>query len=93
MNALWLILLSAAVSGGAAYLVSLRFHPWWPCRACKGTGKTRDRIWKPARGTCSACGGKGQRPRLGIRVLDPDRAQAMTPPKGTRRRADKREPR
>lgn len=78
------------MTGGAVYLVSLRVHPWWPCRPCRGTGKTRGRVWKRARGTCSACGGKGQRPRLGIRLLNPGRARTMTLPKGTYKRTDRR---
>lgn len=88
MITLILVIVLAVI--GAVYLASLRFHPWWPCHPCKGTGKTRDRIWAKARGTCRACGGKGQRPRLGIRVLNPDRARTMTLPKGTHKRADRR---
>jgi len=78
--ALWLILAAAAVIAAAVYLASLRLHPKWPCRACRGTGKTRDRIWKSAHGTCAACSGRGWRPRLGIRVLQPGRARRLAPP-------------
>jgi hypothetical protein len=74
----------------AVYLVSLRFHPWWPCWRCRGTGRTRDRVWKRARGTCPACGGRGQRPRLGIRVLNPDRARRMRERESSHRRIDER---
>jgi hypothetical protein len=89
MTDLWLIVLGAAVAGIAVYAVSLRLHPWGPCRSCHGTGKTRDRIWKPASGTCGKCHG-GRRPRLGVRVLQPSRARAMTPARGARRSADRR---
>jgi hypothetical protein len=90
MAALEILLAAVAVIIAAFYLLSLRFHPWWPCWRCRGTGKTRDRIWKRARGTCAACGGKGQRPRLGIRVLNPGRAASMTAAKGAHKRADRR---
>ena len=76
--------------GAAAYLVSLRLRPWWPCRACRGAGKTRDRIWKRATGTCPKCGGRGRRPRAGIRVLNPERARQLRAVKGTHKKADKR---
>lgn len=90
MGILWLAVAVIAAIAGAFYLLSLRFHPWWPCWRCRGTGKTRDRIWKRARGTCALCGGKGQRARLGIRVLQPDRARSMTPAKGAHKKTDRR---
>jgi hypothetical protein len=89
MGTLWLVLTGAAVLGAAVYGISLRIHPWAPCRSCKGSGKTRDRIWKPATGTCPRCRG-GRRPRLGVRILAPARAKAMTPPKGTHKSIDQR---
>ncbi len=75
--ALWLILAAAAVLA-AAFAVSLRVHPWRPCRSCGGSGKSRDAVWKTAFGTCKSCGGKGRRPRPGVRVLQPARARRMT---------------
>lgn len=90
MEVLWLALLAVAVLAGAAYLISLRVHPWTACWRCKGSGKKRDRIWRKAHGSCRACGGKGRHPRLGIRALDPARAHSMTAPKGTHKRTDKR---
>jgi len=89
---LTLAIVAAAVIAAvaAAYLVSLRWRPWWPCHACRGSGKTRDRIWKRATGTCPKCGGRGKRPRLGIRVLNPDRARLMRAVKGTHKKADRR---
>jgi hypothetical protein len=77
----------AAAAGG--YLVSLRIRPWWKCRACGGTGKTRSRIRPGATGTCPRCLG-GKVPRLGIRVLNPDRARQMRPPKGAHKKTDRR---
>ncbi|HEY1323215.1 MAG TPA: hypothetical protein VGF32_23355 [Streptosporangiaceae bacterium] len=88
--ALWLILAAAAVTAVAVYALSLRLRPWWPCRACHGTGKTTDRIWRRATGTCARCAGKGRHPRLGIRVLQPARARAMTAAKGAHKTIDRR---
>ena len=89
----WLIPAAAALAAAAAYAVSLRIRPWWPCGPCDGTGKTRDRIWRKASGTCPKCGGRGRRPRLGIRVLQPARARAMAAAKGAHKITDKRRPR
>ena len=75
-----LAIVAAAViaAAAAAYLISLRIRPWWPCRACEGSGKTRDRIWKQAIGTCPKCGGRGRQPRLGVRILTPGRHKRLT---------------
>jgi hypothetical protein len=86
----WLIPVIAAVIAAAAYAVSLRIRPWWPCRACKGSGKTRDRIWTKATGTCPRCGGRGRRPRLGIRVLQPGRARQLEAGQPKHKNVDKR---
>ncbi|HEY1321017.1 MAG TPA: hypothetical protein VGF32_12250 [Streptosporangiaceae bacterium] len=76
--ALWLILAAAAALAAVVYATSLRIHPWTPCRTCKGSGKSRDSVWKTAFGTCRACGGRGRHPRLGVRVLQPGRARRLT---------------
>jgi hypothetical protein len=81
------VTLAATAAGG--YLVSLRLRPWWKCRACGGTGKTRSRVRPGATGTCPKCVG-GRVPRLGIRVLDRDRARQMRPVRGSHRKADRR---
>ncbi len=86
----WLLLAAAAVAAASAYLVSLRLHPWWPCRSCGGSGKTRDWLWGKATGACPKCGGRGRLPRLGIRVLQRERAREMLPEKGAHRKADRR---
>jgi DnaJ-class molecular chaperone len=90
MTVLLLILATAAALAVAVYSVSLRIHPWVPCRACDGSGKTKDRIWKSATGTCAACGGRGKRPRFGIRILQRGRAREMSAVKGAHKSADKR---
>jgi hypothetical protein len=78
MPALWIVLAAAVFLAATAYAVSLRVHPWAPCRACGGSGKSRDTVWRKAHGTCRSCGGRGRHPRLGVRVLTPARARAMT---------------
>ena len=90
MAALWLILAAAAVLAVVAYAVSLRLHPWAPCRKCDGGGKSRDAVWKKAHGTCRACGGRGRHPRLGIRVLQPGRARRMNSGQASHKSIDRR---
>lgn len=85
-----LVALAALAVIIAAYLISLRLHPRRPCRACEGSGKTRDRIWRKATGTCPACGGKGLKPRLGVRILTPERARRLTAGQPSRKSADQR---
>jgi DnaJ-class molecular chaperone len=57
-----------ALTGAAWYYVSLRRHPWRPCRWCDGSGKnagsTRRRF-----GRCPKCGGTGRKDRLGVRLF------------------------
>lgn len=84
-----LIVIVAVLAGGAYYAWSLRVHPWRTCRRCKG-GTRRDPVFRYARGSCTRCGGRGRLPRLGIRVLTPARAKAMTAPKGSHKKADHR---
>lgn len=93
MPALAIAAAAALAAAAAAYLVSLRLRPWWPCRACRGAGKTGGRIWRRASGTCPKCGGRGRRPRLGVRVLNPERARQLQAARGTHKKADQRRPR
>ena len=72
MKIVLLLLVLAALSAGA-YVVSLARHPWWPCRWCKGRGRTTDTVWKRAFGECSHCGGAGRKYRLGVRMLGRDK--------------------
>lgn len=85
-----LIVVAAAAIAAAVYGVSLRWHPWAPCRACGGGGKSRDRLWRGAFGTCKACGGRGRHPRLGVRVLQPGRHERLTGGKADHKRIDQR---
>jgi hypothetical protein len=65
-----LFLLAAAAVAGAGWYVSLRWHPYAPCRACRGRrGRNRGstgRTW----GHCRRCGGKGERLRFGARMIE-----------------------
>ena len=51
------------------YLVSLRIHPFRPCRMCRGTGRHRGSFYTRTHRPCRACGGNGRAERLGVRVL------------------------
>jgi hypothetical protein len=82
-----LILAAVAV---VAYAASLRVHPWTPCRRCGGGGKTWDRIWRGASGTCPACGGRGRKPRAGVRVLRPGRHKKLASGQPNHKNVDKR---
>lgn len=88
----WLILAAAAVIAAAVYAASLRIHPWKPCRSCKGSGKSRDAMWRTAFGTCKSCGGRGRKPRAGVRVLTPGRARRMTGGEPDHKNIDERRP-
>jgi hypothetical protein len=89
MATLAIAAIAVLAAAAAGYLISLRVRPWWKCRACGGSGKTRSRVRPGATGTCRKCLG-GRVPRLGIRVLNPDRARQMRPVKGVHKKADKR---
>lgn len=68
MNPYVLLALGLIVLAGL-YAVSLAWHPFRACRACEGSGKERDAIWRYAWGECPGCGGTGKLPRLGVRVF------------------------
>jgi hypothetical protein len=62
-----LIIIAAAVIAYGRWRLSLRRHPYAPCRWCVGRsgrnpGSNRER-W----GKCRKCGGTGKRLRLGAR--------------------------
>lgn len=62
------LLALAAIAGGVGYYISLRRHPYTPCRRCEGSGRnsgsTRRRY-----GLCGRCGGSGRRERFGRRFI------------------------
>lgn len=69
-----------ALAALLAYRLSLTFWPWWPCGHCGGSKirrhPGRGRITR-AHGGCLWCRGKGRHPRLGVRVLTPNRARDL----------------
>ena len=85
-----LLVIAVAAITVAAYLISLKVHPWAPCSRCSGGGKSRDRLWRGAFGTCPSCGGRGKHPRLGVKVLQPGRARRLAPPANHKRTDERR---
>jgi hypothetical protein len=85
-----LIVSVTAGVAAAVYLVSLQVHPWRACRACGGRGKTGDRIWRAAHGTCPSCGGKGRHPRLALRILAPARYRRLAAERPSHKAIDQR---
>jgi hypothetical protein len=61
-----LIVIGIAVIG---YLISIATNPNTKCQRCKGRGFHRGSFYSYATRSCSACGGRGIKPRLGRRVL------------------------
>jgi hypothetical protein len=55
--------------GLGGYLVSVRRHPFRPCRRCKGVGRHFGAVFGRAYRPCRWCGGLGRRPRLGARLV------------------------
>jgi hypothetical protein len=55
--------------GLAGYLVSVRRHPYRPCRRCKGAGKHFGAVFGFAHRPCRWCGGFGRKPRFGARII------------------------
>jgi hypothetical protein len=86
----WLILAAFALLAAAAWITSLWVHPWIPCKSCDGSGKTRDPVFRSAFGTCPRCGGRGRKPRLAVRVLQPSRGRRMTGAEPSHKTADHR---
>ncbi|MEV5568693.1 hypothetical protein AB0L06_01475 [Spirillospora sp. NPDC052269] len=48
-----------------SYLVSIRRHPFRPCRSCSGTGKKHSSHFTDAHRACRRCGGTGRQNRPG----------------------------
>ena len=51
------------------YAVSLRVHPYTPCRSCDGKGRHEGSIFRRAYSDCTRCKGKGRTLRLGVRMF------------------------
>ncbi len=89
MTALVLLVLAAAGIAAGGYLASLWLHPWAPCQRCDG-GRKPDPVWKQAYGTCRSCGGRGRKPRTGVRILQPGRARKLTGMRPSHKSVDQR---
>ena len=63
------LLIVAALTGGAGYLVSLKIWPETKCGRCNGSGRNAGSTAKRF-GRCKRCAGSGRKPRLGTRMLD-----------------------
>ncbi|MGH9004816.1 MAG: hypothetical protein ACRDYV_16970 [Acidimicrobiia bacterium] len=57
------VALAAAVVYAVGYRISLRLHPYRPCRACGETGKHRGGVFTASFRACRACGGRGRQLR------------------------------
>lgn len=60
------IVIAAAFVG---YLISIRVNPNTKCQKCKGRGFHRGSFYSYATRGCSACGGRGIKPRLGRKIF------------------------
>jgi hypothetical protein len=65
--AIVLLLAAAAVYAGA-YAISIRMHPWRPCRRCGESGKHRGTVFTRSFRSCPRCGGTGREPRRFARL-------------------------
>jgi len=61
------------VIGCLIHLWHINRHPWVPCGACKGGGKSRHLSLSPF-GNCGRCGGSGKRLRFAAWALGRDKA-------------------
>jgi hypothetical protein len=54
------LLLAVAVVYAIGHAVSLRLHPWRPCRRCGESGKHRGTVFTRSFRPCPRCGGTGR---------------------------------
>jgi hypothetical protein len=54
----WLIVLAAGYAW--AYSISIRRHPYRPCRKCGESGKHRGTVFTRSFRACTRCGGTGR---------------------------------
>jgi hypothetical protein len=66
-----LLILAIAVYA-TAYRVSVRRHPYRPCRACGESGKHRGTFFTESFRACGRCGGRGRELRPFAREPDRD---------------------
>ncbi|KWX02761.1 hypothetical protein TH66_13530 [Carbonactinospora thermoautotrophica] len=60
----WPALVLAALGYAVSYAISIRLHPYRPCRRCGESGKHRGAIFTRSFRDCRRCGGTGRELRL-----------------------------
>lgn len=60
--------LAAAAAWAAGYALSIRLHPWRPCRRCGESGKHRGSLFTRSFRACARCGGTGRELRRFARI-------------------------
>ncbi len=66
-NALWLLLLLAVIGYVLAYRISIRLHPYRPCRSCGESSKHRGTVFRRSFRPCGRCNGTGRELRPGAK--------------------------
>jgi len=61
---LWVLAVLAAVLYAVGYGISIRLHPYRPCRNCGQSGKHRGAVFTRSFRNCRRCGGSGRELRL-----------------------------
>lgn len=59
---------AAAAVYAAGYAISIRLHPWRPCRRCGESGKHRGTMFTRSFRPCARCGGTGRELRRFARL-------------------------
>ena len=74
----WLVLGGWLALWAGLYAWSMKYKPRVRCSRCSGSGISEHSVlpWT-AFGDCPKCGGKKSFVRLGVRVLQPDRARQL----------------
>lgn len=68
---LWLAVI--AIGFAVAYRISVRRHPYRPCRKCGESGKHRGTVFTRSFRACGRCGGTGRELRPFAREPEPRR--------------------
>jgi hypothetical protein len=66
----WLWLAAIAALFGTGYAISIRRHPYRPCRRCGESGKHRGTVFTGSFRACTRCGGTGRELRPFARKPD-----------------------
>jgi hypothetical protein len=60
----WVVVVLAVVVYLVGYAISIRLHPYRPCRSCGQSGKHRGAVFTRSFRSCRRCGGSGRELRL-----------------------------